>query len=204
MGSKEASDHVRGKWLIEVAELSAFNKADVESLKAFVSRQHEKFRPPYGRKEITYPRRCVFIGTTNQDAYLRDETGNRRFWPVKVGKIDLVALKRDRDLLWAEALYYYRKGEPWHLTASETRLAESAQLDRISVDVWQSTLSVKLEGYDEVAISQAAKLLEVPTERIGRADQNRITAALRGLGFVRVGQFTAGEYRNAARYVRDA
>lgn len=204
MGTKDAADHLRGKWFLEVGELSAMGKADVESLKAFLSRQRERFRPPYARKEVSYERRCVFVGTTNQDAYLRDETGNRRFWPVKVGKIDLAALKRDRDALWAEALHEYRRGTKWHLTDAESRLAASAQQDRMAEDVWQARLARALEGQNEVAISEAAKIVDLQHERIGRAEQNRISAILRALGFVREGKFTSGPYRHAARYVRAA
>jgi len=202
MSTKDASDHIRGKWIIEVGELSAMQKTEIESTKAFISRQDEKFRPAYRRKEITYLRRCVFIGTTNQDTYLRDETGNRRFWPVAVGKIDLNALKRDRDLLWAEALYRYRAGEKWYLTAAESNLAANVQGDRVSEDIWQSTLAVNLERKTEVSISEAAAILGIETGRQSRVDQNRIIAALKVLGFVREGKFTAGNYRNSARYVR--
>ena len=204
MNTKDASDHIRGKWIIEVGELSAMQKSEIESTKAFISRQEEKFRPAYRRKEIAYKRRCVFIGTTNQDAYLRDETGNRRFWPVAVGKIDLQALERDRDLLWAEALSRYRIGENWYLTAEEDQLAARVQRDRVSEDIWQSTLAVALEGKAEVAIAEAAALLGLSTDKQGRADQNRISAMLRALGFAQKGRFTAGNYRNSARYVRQS
>ena len=176
MGTKDASDHVRGKWIIEVGELSAMQKSEIETTKAFISRQEEKFRPAYNRKEITYKRRCVFIGTTNQEAYLRDETGNRRFWPVRVGTIDLAALKRDRDLLWAEALYRYKKGEKWYLTEDEGKLAAAVQQDRVSEDIWQEQLSIALEGITGDFCNEAAARTFFRNCKSSRADQNRITS----------------------------
>jgi len=204
MGTKDASDHVRGKWIIEVGELSAMQKSEIELTKAFISRQEEKFRPAYNRKEITYKRRCVFIGTTNQDNYLRDETGNRRFWPVRVGKIDLAALQRDRDLLWAEAVYWYEAGVKWYLSAEEEALAKEVQTDRVSEDIWQEQLSIALEGIKEISLTEAAKKLFLDTAKVSRADQNRITASLKSIGFVREGKFTQGAYRNSARYTRES
>lgn len=202
MGTKDASDHVRGKWIVEVGELSAMQKSEIELTKAFISRQEERYRPAYNRKEITYKRSCVFIGTTNQDTYLRDETGNRRFWPVRVGKINLVALQRDRDLLWAEAVYWYKAGVKWYLSTKEEALAKEVQNDRVSEDIWQSKLQTELEGKLEVAIPEAAALLGLFVEKQNRADQNRIVSILKFLGFRREGRFTSGAYRNAARYVR--
>ena len=202
MGTKDASDHVRGKWIVEVGELSAMQKSEIELTKAFISRQEERYRPAYNRKEITYKRSCVFIGTTNQDTYLRDETGNRRFWPVRVGKINLVALQRDRDLLWAEAVYWYKAGVKWYLSTKEEALAKEVQNDRVSEDIWQSKLQTELEGKLEVAIPEAAALLGLFVEKQNCADQNRIVSILKFLGFRREGRFTSGAYRNAARYVR--
>jgi predicted P-loop ATPase len=203
VGTKDASDHLRGKWFIEIGELAAMGKTEVESTKAFISRREERYRRPYDRTETRYKRRCVFVGTTNQDTYLRDETGNRRFWPVRVGKVDLGALERDRDLLWAEAVYWFRQGKPWHLTGEALHISKAAQGSRVSEDIWLADIAKHLEETDEASLQSAARAVGlVDRAKISRTEQNRLSACLKALGFVPEGRFTNGQDRNAVRYVR--
>lgn len=202
VGTKDASDHLRGKWLVEIGELAAMGKSEVEAVKVFISRREERYRRPYDRAETRYKRRCVFVGTTNQDTYLRDETGNRRFWPVRVGKADLDALERDRDLLWAEAVYWFRQGKPWYLTGEALHISEAAQESRVSEDIWQADIAKHLEGTEEASLQEAARAVGLDRAKISRTEQNRLSACLKALRFVPNGKFTSGQDRNAVRYVR--
>jgi hypothetical protein len=103
LDDRQQQEAMRGVWLYEIADLAGMSKADVDRTKAFASRVSDRARPAYGRHRIEQPRRCVFFATTNNTEYLKSQTGNRRFWPVKTSKIDIQGLRRDRDQLWAEA-----------------------------------------------------------------------------------------------------
>ena len=118
---KTAKMEMNGVWCLEIAELASMRKAEVERVKAFASRRTDRFRPAYGKRVIEMPRQCVLIGTTNADRYLKDESGARRFWPIRCGFIDIAAVKRDRDQIWAEAVCSYRAGERWWLTDCHRR-----------------------------------------------------------------------------------
>jgi predicted P-loop ATPase len=136
LATKDARDHLRGKWVIELPELAQFRRSEIETVKAFMSRRTEKYRPAYGKHEIQYPRQCFFIGSTNSREYLVDPTGNRRFWPVKCGAVDMDALLRDREQLWAEAVHRYKAGSKWHLSPEISELAEAETATRIASDPW--------------------------------------------------------------------
>jgi predicted P-loop ATPase len=185
---KDAQQHLRGKWLIEVSEMHAMNRAETAQLKAFITRQAERYRPSYGRKEVIEPRQCVFIGTTNKDTYLRDETGGRRFWPIKAGTIDVDALARDRDQLFAEAVERFRHGERWWPDKDfEREHIMPQQAERYEADAWEDNLTVYLEIKSKVTISQIAReALGIETPRIGTAEQRRIAAVLEQLGWKRL------------------
>ena len=133
---KEQQALVRGVWIFEIADLAGMRRGEVEKIKAFASRTHDRARPAYGRRRVDAPRRCIFIATTNEDEYLQSQTGNRRFWPVKPGTIDVDALRRDRDQLWAEAADVEAKGGSLMLPQDLWADATAEQDERRQHDPW--------------------------------------------------------------------
>lgn len=185
LSSKDRFTALRGRWAVEWAELDGLSRAESERIKAFVSSSVDTYRPPYGKSDVSIPRSCVFIGTTNSDTYLQDATGNRRWWPVRVGTIDLQAIERDRAQLWAEAVVAYDQGERWHLDAAHEQLAATEQADRVAVDPWHWVIDEHACRRDSVTTSEILSLLDIPVGRRTRHDEQRVGACLRLLGFTR-------------------
>jgi putative DNA primase/helicase len=187
LGSKDSVMQTRGMWIIELSELDCLSKGEVSRVKAFMSRQVDRVRPPYGRRVIEAKRECIFAGTTNSDAYLKDETGGRRFWPVCVGTIRLQDLRRDRDQLWAEARERYRRGDVWWLESRAlVDAAAEEQKARYEGDVWEDKIIEWVGPRDSVTISEVLDLcLEKPKKDWNRADDMRISRILKSNGWRR-------------------
>jgi len=187
LAHKDAKDHMRGRWIIELPELSQFRRSEVETVKAFVSRRFERFRPAYSRNEILYPRQCIFCGTTNDDKYLVDPTGNRRFWPVRCTAVDLEGLKRYRNQLWAEAVNRYQAGEEWHLIDPYIiTIASSEQAQRQSEDPWDVAIEEHLgDTVETTVVAILTKVLGKEINSCNKADEMRVATILKRHGWER-------------------
>jgi predicted P-loop ATPase len=195
MGCKDASMQLRGIWILELSELDALNRAESARAKAFFSQQRERFRLPYGHRVVEIKRQCVFIGTTNAEIWMKDETGGRRFWPVRCRSIDVQRLKTDRDQLFAEALYRYRSNVSWWLDDPDlVREAMEEQRARYAEDVWQEkvleyaadlargtgaaeTEESKPRGY--ATVPEILNRLGIETARQDQAAANRVARCLK-------------------------
>ena len=188
LDARGQQEQIKGAWIYEIGELAGLRKADIERVKAFASRTHDRARPAYGRFSIDEPRRCIFVGTTNERKYLRDPTGNRRFWPVKTGKIDLTGIAEIRDQLWAEAAEAETTDEAITLPESLWQKAAEQQAARREDDPWLDILA-DVEGGSvgkEIRVSSRdllANYLNIPVDRQGPHVAQRLADCMRRLGW---------------------
>jgi predicted P-loop ATPase len=197
IGTKDAAQEMGGKWCIEIAELAQFLKADQRHVKEMLSKSTDRFRPPYGKSPREFPRHCVFIGTYNPTANgpLKDESGARRFWPVECRKVDLEALARDRERIWAEAVDLLSRGEKWWLQDGEVKLAEVEQEARYDEDVWEELVAEHTSGIRTTTIPEVLKKMDMKADRMGKSEQMRVASCLRRLGFKKETRWSDGKAR---------
>lgn len=185
-GDREQQEAVRGVWLYEVSELTGIRRVDAQRLKHFISRQEDVARPAYARFAVELPRRCIFIGTTNDNDYLKSETGNRRFWPVATRQIDLEGIKRDRDQLWAEAAAIEKEGHSIEMHQGLWARAKEEQEQRMEPDAWFNDFARFLVKQDDISVSELLTgALQMQAREINQGAQNRAAQALKQLGFAR-------------------
>jgi len=194
VGDKDTIMNMQSKWVIELGELSAMRRADVETLKEFISQGTDRIRAPYGRRSEEYPRQCIFIGTTNRSDYLKDRTGNRRYWPVKVGKIRYEALEEIRDQLLAEASWEWHIGDEPLYMGTELLQDQAAlvQKSKLEIDAW-TDIVLRVIGDNETPLPDPFSMTELAEHPLAeglsiksRADQMRVADVLRDCGFERV------------------
>jgi hypothetical protein len=193
---KQVIEALQGYLIVEAAELSGMRRAEVEHLKAFLSRTVDRGRLSYDRITKNVPRQCVIVGTTNDSHYLKDTSGNRRFWPVRIKEFDLAALKRDRDQLWAEAVVREAAGASIRMDQSLWADATSEQLKRVVNDTIYDTLHEHLGALKDPELSPDMRSIKIAQTTIfqmldlkpGMAGQDhnaRIGKAMRLLGFMK-------------------
>lgn len=174
---------LHGKLMIEIAELDSFNRAETTRIKAVASNPIDRYRSPYERAAKDHPRSCVFVGTTNEEQFLRDYTGGRRFWPVKVGQIRLDIIRDNRNQYFAEAVHKFKAGVTWHNVPEIA--TEEQEACRIT-DEWETLIAQYAHQLEQVTVTEV--LLNACKVDIGRqtkADQWRAGQILRHAGWER-------------------
>jgi putative DNA primase/helicase len=208
--SRDAMQIASSKWIIEVAELTAIRRSEMDAIKAFITRIEDTYVPKYAKHPITVKRWSVLIGNVNPEGYgyLQDSTGNRRFWPVRVGAIDIEAVVRDRDQLWAEAVHCFRRGDAWWPDESETAPVVLQQEERQDHDDWlpiierwathdlQTDQVLENRREEFTTGDVAVNALGFLARDIARTDQMRIAKCLKQLGYQRVRKRGAITNRN--------
>lgn len=174
--------NLRGKMLVEIAELDSFRKAENTVIKKILTRRFDSYRDPYGIYGRDNYRTCIFVGTTNEQEYLRDNTGARRFWPIRIGRIYLDKINDDREQLFAEAVHLYKQGVRWHEIPKE--LADHEQEARRITDPWEPIISAYLQGKFQVTTHEiATECLKIEVSRLEGLNQKRIVKIMRLLGW---------------------
>jgi len=199
IGQKDAYLTIDRAWIYEFSELASLSRKEVRAVKGFLTSTHDEFRPPYGRRNVRLGRHCAFCGTTNDLECLHDATGDRRFWPVTVGKVDLGWIRANRDQLWAEAVACWRAGEQWWLTPEEQTASEQHSDAFRELDSWTPLVEEILDALPEpkgIQLCDLAQLLRdgsrretergaSPPEiaRDGRETDQRLRNILKRLGW---------------------
>lgn len=187
---KEAAEMIQGTWINEVGELTAMNRQETSAVKQFLSKQDDIYRAAYGRHTERYPRRCVFCGTSNEGDFLKDTTGNRRFWPVDVGvrpaeKSVWKDLPKEADLVWAEAYTYWVLGEPLYLSKELEEMAALQQEGHTETSGKEGLIRDYLEkkipqNWDQLSIGQQRQFAQgylSGAEEAGLKEREKVCAA---------------------------
>ena len=174
---KDAQELIQGSWIIEVGELAAMNKQEANSVKLFLGKVDDKYRKAYGRRTESHLRRGVFIGTTNDDAFLRDVTGNRRFWPIRCAVVDPIKdvftdLPDEIDQIWAEAVVYYKLGEALYM---DTPSLVKAALEMQEGHRQRSEFEGLIEMFLDEAITDDWYEMDKTQHKVWRADPKNIS-----------------------------
>lgn len=195
---REVIEQLRGRWIVECADLAGMRRGEVEALKAFLSRKEDVSTMKFERETNVAPRQCIFVGTTNERNYLVSTTGNRRFWPVRVEPFDIAGLTCARDQLWAEAAACEADGESIRLPRELWAEAGEEQAARAAIDEWDELIAewLDVQGRERNLLSpmgprttlpEVAKgALNISTDKLDQRTIERISKGLRAAGWERI------------------
>jgi predicted P-loop ATPase len=193
-GAVDSKDFLQcfpGKLIVEIAELESFSRAEDKAIKRVLTTRIDRYRASYARSAKDYPRRCIFVGTTNEVGYLKDVTGGRRFWPLKTDYIDRDLILEQRDQLFAEAYQRYLRGDTWYEVPKNLALYE--QESRREVDEWENKISAFLKLKNKVQLMEiASEVFGIQSGDFTSQHQKRIARALRALKWTRYDQWLDG------------
>lgn len=184
LASKDTLIRLAESWVVELSDMASYHRAQIATTNALLSSQADVYRPPYGRTQVRVPRRALFVGTENRDDFLADETGARRWWPVRVQRADPAALAEVREQLWAEAVQLWREGEEWHLSgAGSQEQAESAEAFRAE-DPWAPAIRSHVETLSTTTTTDVLdRAVRLDIDRQDGAAGKRVAAVLRSMGW---------------------
>jgi putative DNA primase/helicase len=175
---------MRGNLIYELAELDGFSRTESSRAKAFFSSRYDTFVPKYVAWAVKVPRQCVFFGTVNHGTYLRDTTGNRRYWPVRIERADIDSLVAARDQLWAEAIAQFNEGVRWWVTEEERPLFDVEQDLRYVGDAYEDLIGEWALGKSEITMAGVlAECLHLEKSKWTRAEQTRVGEVMASIGF---------------------
>jgi len=191
IGSKDFFQSLNGKLIVEFADLSSWSKSDVDILKKTITCRVDRYRVSYGRAAEDHPRTSIFAGTTNESIYLRDDTGARRFWPIKTTDIDIERARELRDQLFAEAVQAYKNGGSWWEMPDSA--FEEQELRRV-VDEWEHVIADYLLHKTETTVKDVAtEALKIDVGKLDKTTQMRIARILKVLGWERETSWIGGK-----------
>lgn len=196
-GEKDERLKLHYSWIVEWGELEViFEKRSISQVKAFLSCETDKIRPPYGTSQQTLHRPSVIVGSTNEDQFLADPSGNRRYWVVPLSRrIDIPRLMQERDRIWAAAVALYRAGEQWWLTKEEEKLAKQDVKQYEEVHPWTYSIEDYIFNLEEVSTREIlTNALDIPTSKHNSPSQKRVTTILKNLGWTQTENAVA--YKN--------
>lgn len=185
IASKDFDQGLRGKILVEFGELANLRKTDVETIKRKLSTRVDEYRPSYGRYVEQHPRTCIFVGTTNETEYLKDATGNRRFWPMEIVRADTNYIRESREQLFAEALVRFKAGEKWHEVPWEE--AEEVRSGRMETDEWDNIIGdiISKSGMYQTSyftLYDVWRDMGATSEKLSKGEQVRLSNSLKRIG----------------------